>query len=142
LACRGTMRTLDIIGIDFQLWLGIDLSPVGEQQVGIALIGFYFLTVAFDDDLTIEHTMSPVIENAFVVLMGIGVRRVMVGQSMIVHVLATMAVEQTSEGHLGTLAIEIADQVVANESTTQCQVQRGELGIAPLLYVDTGHVQI
>ena len=62
------MAALDVVGVDFQLGLGVDHRAFREQQVLVRLSGVGFLRVLMDDDLAVEHPASTAAQNPFVEL--------------------------------------------------------------------------
>src|SRR5262249_40408069 len=68
LADGGAMRALHIVGVDFQLWLGIDLSLIGEQQVAIGLLGISLLRVFMNDNASVKDTMRVAVQDSVVKL--------------------------------------------------------------------------
>ena len=49
------VRALDVIGKDLELRLGVDLCPVGQQQVAVGLSGVRFLGVLLHHHAALEH---------------------------------------------------------------------------------------
>src|SRR6202522_439407 len=69
-----TMRTLHVVGINFQLRLGVDLRIVGEQQITICLLGISLLRVLVDNDAPVKNAVRMTVEDAAIKLPALAVR--------------------------------------------------------------------
>ena len=80
------VRTLDVVGKNLQLRLGIDLRTIVQQQVIVLLIGEGLLCLRTHHDLPVEHPVGTAVVDSFVHLvagaMGYGVVHI----SAVVHV--------------------------------------------------------
>ena len=79
------MAAPDIVGVDLQLWLGVDPRTLTEQQIGVALVGFDSLGVFVDHDLAVEHCGGGVGCKAFVEFVRMPVGFGVVNPSVVVH---------------------------------------------------------
>ena len=74
LADGRAVRAFHVVGVDFELRLGVDLRLIGKQQVAIGLLGVGFLRVLVDDDAAMENAVRTAVENAVVELAAAAVR--------------------------------------------------------------------
>ena len=65
LAHSGTVRTLHVVGINFELGLGVHLGGGRCHYVAVALISVDFGTVGLDENLTGKSADSVVVEHIF-----------------------------------------------------------------------------
>ncbi len=68
LADGGAVSAFHVVGVDFQLRLGIKLRVVRQQQIAIGLLGVGFLSVFVDDDAAVKYAVRVPIENAVIKL--------------------------------------------------------------------------
>src|SRR5712692_6596458 len=90
LADRRTMRTLHIIGENFELGLGIHLRIVGQQQILVRLLRVGQLRAMAHKHFAVEDRPRLAVENALVKLMAGAVRLPVINHRMRVGVLVTV----------------------------------------------------
>ena len=78
------MATLHVVGINFQLRLCEHACVVAHHDVRIALISVRLLRINVNINLSIEHPFSVVEQYAFVKLIAVTIRNLMVNERMII----------------------------------------------------------
>ena len=58
------MAAFDIIGVDFQCWLGVDFGVARQHQVVIAELRIAALRILVDQDVAVKDRAAPAIENS------------------------------------------------------------------------------
>ena len=81
------MRTLHIIGEDFELGLGVYCCLIGKEDIVILLISIRFLGDLFYHYLTIEHIGSFIAYDTLIILVTFTIRLGVVHQRIMVGVL-------------------------------------------------------
>ena len=119
LADGRAVRALHVVGVDFELRLGVDLRRVGKQQVAIGLLGVGLLRVLVHDDAAVKDAVRAVIENAVVKLAAGAVRAGVLDQHVVVEVLPAVADEQAVDQALAALAGQNRMHVVAHQRSAQ-----------------------
>ena len=127
------MGALHVVGINFQLRLGVDLRIVGQQQVAIGLLGIGLLRVLVHHDAAVEHAMRVVVENAVVKLPAGTMRAGVLHQHVIIEMLPAGADKEPINQALAAFAGEHRMHIVAHECAAQQQRVRGDIGAARLL---------
>ena len=135
------MRAFHVIGVDLQLWLGIDLRVIGKQQVTVRLLGIGFLRVFVYHDASMEDTMRVAIQNSVVELAAATVRAGMLDVHVIVEMLAAVAEEQPVDKALSTFSGEHGVNVVANQAAAQEERVRGYVGAPSLLDTQSRNIE-
>ena len=135
------MRAFHIVGINFQLRLGVDLRVVGEQQVAVGLLGVGLLRIFVDDNAAVENAVRVIIQNAVVKLAAAAVRAGVLDEHVIVEMLAAIADEQAVDQALAALAREHRMDVVAHQPAAEQQRMRGNVGASALLNAQSGDVE-
>ena len=126
------MRALDVVGVDFELRLGVGLSGVAQQQVRIALLGVRLLGGFGHVDASREHAVRLILQDAAVELSAVAMRLLMLDAHVVVHVLLTppnvKPIDQTDRA----LTVHHRMYVVAHELAAQQNRVRIESAVAPL----------
>src|ERR1039458_1758981 len=94
LAYGGAMRALDVVGVDFELRLGVDARIITEEQIAVGLLGVGLLRVLVTYDAAVEDAARAIIENAVVKLAARTLRLRVLHQHVVVEVLASSADEK------------------------------------------------
>src|SRR5262249_48229265 len=68
LADGGSVRALDVVGVDFELRLGVDLGIVRQEQCFVGLLGIGLLSVLRHANLAVEYASGLPIKHALVEL--------------------------------------------------------------------------
>src|SRR5207302_3624143 len=87
LADGGAMTALDVVGVNFQLRLGIDFGAVRQQQVAVGLLRVGPLRVGMHDQLAVEHRARSTVQYTLVELAAGAARPRMVDAGVMIHVL-------------------------------------------------------
>src|SRR5919108_2182737 len=126
------MRALYVVGIDFELRLGVDLCVVGKQKVAVGLLSIGLLCVFMHDNAAMENSVRMAVQNAVVEPTAITVWAGMFDQHVVVQMLAAVADEQTIDQALGAFASQDWVYVVAHKTATQQHGMRRDVGASPL----------
>ena len=73
LADGRAVRAFHVVGVNFQLRLGIDAGILGKQQILVGLLGVGFLGDLADQDAAVENAPGPPIEDAIEILVAVAV---------------------------------------------------------------------
>src|SRR5258708_2647607 len=65
------MRAFDVVGVNLQLWFGIDGGVVGEQQIFVGLLGVGLLGGLAHEDSAVKNALGFAIEDSVVILVAI-----------------------------------------------------------------------
>ena len=87
LADGGSVRTLDVVGVDFELGLGVDLGRLREQEVLVGLVGVGFLRGLVNVDLAAKDAGGPAAEDALVEFVALAVRLGVFDERVVIDVL-------------------------------------------------------
>jgi hypothetical protein len=90
-----SVGTLHVVGIDFELRLGIDLGIVRKQQVPVRLLGIRLLRVFVHHDATMEDSMRMSVENTVVELTAAAMRTGVLDMHVVIKMLPSMAHKET-----------------------------------------------
>ena len=105
LADGGSVRTLDVVGVDFELGLGVDLGRLREQEILIGLVGVGFLRGLVNVDLAAEDTGGPAAENPLVELVALAVRLGVFDERVIIDVLCPVFDIEAVESGVNAFAL-------------------------------------
>src|SRR5262249_27657710 len=83
----GAVSALDVVGVDFQLRLGVDLRLVAQQQVAVGLLGVGLLCSLMDNDAAMEYAARLFVQDAVVVLAAGAMRRLVFDLHVVIQVL-------------------------------------------------------
>ncbi len=119
LADGRAVRALHVVGVNFELRLGVDLRVVGEQQVAIGLLGVGLLRVFVDDDASVKNAVGMIVENAVVELTAAAVRAGVLDQHVVIEMLAAVADEQAIDQALSAFTGQHRMHVVAHQSSAE-----------------------
>ena len=98
------MRTLYIVGVDFQLRFGIHPAIAASQQIAVALVGFGFLCAFCHNNPSAENADRFIIQYVFEQFVATTVWNQMVNQSMVVNLLAPVGDSHSVEVCFGVFA--------------------------------------
>ena len=98
------MRTLDVVGVDFELGLGVDLRRLREQEVLVGLIGVGFLRGLVNVDLAAEDAGGSAAEDALVELVALAVRLGVFDERVVIDVLRPVFDVEAVEGGVNAFA--------------------------------------
>ena len=115
----GAVRALYVVGVNFQLRLGVDLSFARKQQIAICLLRVGLLRVFVDDDATMKHAVRASAKNAIVKLAAAAVRLRVLDQHVVVQMLAAGSGEQAVDQAIAAFAVEDWMYVVANDAAPE-----------------------
>ena len=104
LADGRAVRALHVVGVNFELRLGVDLRVIGKQQVAVGLLGVGFLRVLVHDDAAVKHAVRVAVEDAVVELAAAAMRAGVFDEHVVVEVLAAIADEQAIDQALAAFA--------------------------------------
>ena len=135
------MSTLDVVGKDLQLRLGVDHGVLGQQQVLVGLLGVRLLSVLVHVDLAVENPLRSAGEDAFVELAAAAVRLLVVDPGVVVGVLAAVQQVEAIEGAIAAFSGEHGVGVVPDERATQCNGTGREHRAAVQLRLRGGDVE-
>ena len=134
LSDRCPVRTLHVVGVDFQLRLWYrSAHRLESRSVAIRLLGIGLLRVLVDDNAAVKYPMRTSVENAVVKLPAVAVRTMVLHKHVIVQMLPAVSNKQTIDQALAAFACKHRMHVVAHQAATQEQRMRGNIGAAGLL---------
>ena len=113
------MAALDVICIDFQLWLRIDLRFLGKQQIVIGLVSIRAVRALVHDCLAIPYAAAFAVEDTAVFLPRRCRTCAMIDTRVVVNMLPFAGKVEPVKRNLGTRLGDVDDHVVAYESTAQ-----------------------
>ena len=116
------MRTLHIVGKDFELRLGIDTRAVGQQEVAIRLRRVGQLRPLPHDDAAVENRPRTAANDAFVLLPAVAVRLGVINRSMRIGQLVAIDHRQATELALTALGGLHDIDVVARQTGAKADV--------------------
>src|SRR5262249_51885469 len=88
IADRGAVTTLHVVGVDFQLWLGVDRRARSEHKVAAELVRIDLLRARSYGDAALKGAVSAPGGNSFENFAGFAARRPVVDRGEDVHLLA------------------------------------------------------
>ena len=111
------MRTLDIVGINLELWFGVDTRVIRQKDICIALVSIGFLCVFAHKDFTIEHCSRFICGNAFICFKRLTVGYLVVNGGVVGYVLLFLEPIRAIEIRLGVFPLYGNQCVVADKTT-------------------------
>ena len=105
LAYGGSVRTLDVVGVDFELGLGVDLRRRREQEILIGLVGVGFLRGLVNVDLAAEDAGGPPAEDALVELVALAVGLGVFDEGVVIDVLRPVRDVEAVESGVNAFAL-------------------------------------
>ena len=124
------MATLNIVGVDFQLWFGGHAGIACEAEVTIGLVGRCLLCALVDDDFSHKRTASLFVEYALVKFVAVAVWYKMLDKCIVVNILLAVDEVKSEQVGVGMFAVETHTQVVAYDSAVKRQHKRFDICIA------------
>jgi len=107
-----------VVGVNFELRLGVDLRIVGEQQIAVRLLRVGLLRVFMDDDASVENAVRMAVEDSVIKLPAAAVRAGMLDQHVVIQMLVPVADEQAIDKALSAFACQHGMHIVAHQ--TEC----------------------
>ena len=95
---------LNVVGVDFELGLGVDLRSLREQEILIGLVGVGFLRGLVDVDFAAEDAGGPAAEDALVELVALAVRLGVFDERVVIDVLRSVFDVEAVEGGVNAFA--------------------------------------
>ena len=141
LADGGAVRAFHVVGVNFELRLGVDLRAVGKQQVAIGLLGVGLLRVLVHDDAAMENAVRAAVQNAVVELAAAAVRAGVLDQHVVIEVLLSAADEQAVDQAFAAFAGENRMNVVAHDRAAQQHGVRRDVRASSLLDAQRGDIE-
>ena len=141
LADRRAVRVFDVVGVDFELWLGVDFGVAREQQIVVGLPGVGLLRAGTDDDFAVENRARVAVEHAAIGLAAGSVGLSVVDPRMVVDVLATAGQIEAVEGRVAAGRRKGRRQVVARKLRAEAHRVRREAAVTRLLGMDSGDME-
>ena len=141
LADGRTVGALHVVGVDFQLRLGVNLRVVGKQQVAVRLLGVGFLRVFVHDDAAVENPVRMAIQDSVVELAAAAVWAGVLYVHVIVEMLVIVAHEDAVDQTLSTFAGQHWVDIVADQSAAKQQRMGGNVRAAFLLNAQRRNVE-
>ena len=123
----GAMGALDVIGIDFQLRLGIHRCLFGEQEVLVGLLGVGLLGGLEHVDAAVEDPLGTAVEDPVVIFVAQTPRLGVLHHHVVVGQLVAMGKVKPIEDTLGPFAGQLDPDVVAREPRSGGQGMRAQV---------------
>ena len=98
------MRTLDVVGVDFELGLGVDLGRLREQEILIGLVGVGFLRGLVNVDFAAEDAGGFAAEDTLVELVALAVGLGVFDERVVIDVLRPVFDVEAVESGVNTFA--------------------------------------
>lgn len=118
IADGGTMAALHVVGQDFQLGLGIDLRPVGQQQGATQLLRVGLLRQRRNTDAALEYRMAMIVNHVLEQLVAAAVGHGMVQEQRVIEMRGAVRQHQTLDIGLRRAADKLDMQFVARQRRT------------------------
>ena len=110
---------LDVVGVNFELRLGVDFRIFGQQQVVVGLVGIGLLRARMHDDLAVEHRVGLTVHHSAIVFPAGAVGLAMINERVVVHMLLAADQIQAVERGLAATGVERGRDVVAAQGGAQ-----------------------
>src|SRR5690606_38208053 len=129
-----TVRTLNVISINFKLRFSVNRSFVGKQYVVILLKSIGFLGMWMHHHLSVKYARSIVVINAFVQFVAFTVLLLMVGQCVMIYKLLFANYGDTVHVAFGMLAFQKEIEIVANKFISKRKSTHAHIAALGLFY--------
>ena len=116
LTYRATMRTLHVVGINLQHWLGEHAGLLGGTKVLVGFLRYRLLGTMANQHTTGECSTSLIIEYILVKLVAGAMTYLMVDEGIVIHHLVLIGNHATIQEALCTLALERKVETVASDT--------------------------
>src|SRR5579863_2480790 len=141
LADGRAVGALHVVGVDFQLRLGVDLRIVGKQKITVGLLGVGLLRVLVYHDAAVENAVGMAVQDSVVELAAAAVRAGMLHVHVIVEMLMAIADKQAIDQALSTFAGQHRVHVVADQSAAEQKRMGCHVRTSILLNAKCGNVE-
>ena len=135
------MCALYVVGVDLELWLGVDLGISRKQQVLVLLFCIGVLGILANNDAPTEHGAGATIEHTLVELTARAAGLRMIEKSMIVYMLASTDCVEAIEDARAALGCEGAMDRIAHQDSAESDVVGSEQGVRILPDVQAAYMK-
>ncbi len=135
------MAAFDVVGVDLQLWLGIDFGVLGQEQVAVGLVRIGMLGIGMHHHLTVEHGARGAGQHALIELAALALRPGVVDARVVVDMLPPAGHVQPVERAFGALGVQPDLDVGPRQGAAQGEGTGGEAAAVLLVHIHAGNVK-
>ena len=129
---RRAVGTLDVVGENLELRLGVDRRVVGEEQYLVRLLGVGLLGVFADKNLAVEDAVRSAIEDTLVEFMARAIRLGVIDDGEVIEVLLAVREVEAVDSRFSVLAVEADADLVAHQGAAEREVVRRKVALGRL----------
>ncbi len=130
------MRTLYIIRINFQLWLGVHVGITSSTKVTVGLLGISMLRPFTYQDFSGKRTHCLIIQYIFEQLITDAIGNLVVNESMIVHLFILIGNDHTTQTDLGSTSGQSYFGCITRSTVMQSHAIQKHITVCFLIHIE------